>query len=111
MRRATLVVLFVLLGIPIAVAGKRSNRVRKGQDVIQVTMRMVQVTVIVKDRHGKLVPGSTSNDFTIYDDGKPQRISDFVVEQTHQPPALPPVPPDFFTTNPERLAGGSPAVT
>ena len=111
MRRATCLVLFVLLAIPVAAAGKRSSRARGSNEVIQVTTHLVQVNVIVKDRHGKLVPGLTSNDFTIYDDGRPQKISDFLVEQAHKPPALPPVPPDFFTNIPERLAGGSPAVT
>jgi VWFA-related protein len=110
-RKATCLVLFVLLAIPTMAAGKQSNGAGQGNNVIQVTTHLVQVNVIVKDPHGQLVPGLTRDDFAIFDDGKPQEISGFLVEQSRKPAALPPVPPDFFTNVPERQAGGSPAVT
>src|SRR5579884_1729785 len=64
----------------------------KAPDILHVTTHMVQVNVIVKDDHGHPVPGLSPSDFSIFDDGKPQEISSFAVEQTRQ-------------------SGGSPAVT
>jgi VWFA-related protein len=111
MKRAAGVVLFVLLPALPAMGRKHTPRARQSESVIQVTTHLVQVNVIVKDRHGQLVPGLTRNDFTITDDGKPQEISGFLVEQSHTLATIPPVPPDFFTNIPERQAGGSPAIT
>jgi VWFA-related protein len=111
LRKSILLLLFALIPISIVAAGRQSGSVGKSRGVIQVTTHLVQVNVIVKDRHGQLVPGLDQDDFTIFDDGKPQKISGFLVEQTHKPAALPPVPPDYFTNIPERMAGGSPAVT
>lgn len=111
MRRATWLVLFVLLPVVPAAARKQSARPKQAPGVVRVTTHLVQVNVIVKDHHGQPVPRLTRDDFTITDDGKPQEISAFLVEQSQKPAAIPPVPPDFFTNIPERQAGGSPAVT
>jgi len=83
----------------------------KAPDILHVTTHMVQVNVIVKDDHGHPVPGLSPSDFSIFDDGKPQEISSFAVEQTRPPVSIPPVPPDVFTNIPDRQSGGSPAVT
>ena len=111
MRRTTWLALFVLVPVLPAVGRKQSSHVQKAPGVVQVTTHLVQVNVIVRDRHGQPVPDLTQDDFTITDEGEPQRISAFLVEQSHKPAAIPPVPPDFFTNIPERQAGGSPAVT
>jgi VWFA-related protein len=42
-----------------------------------VTVNFVQVPVTVKDRSGHLFPGLTSNDFTVLEDGQPQRLRFF----------------------------------
>jgi VWFA-related protein len=82
------------------------------QGVLRVTTQLVQVNVIVKDRHGQLVPGLTSQDFSVFDDGKPQKISIFRVEATRPSAAAwPKLPPHTFSNMPERHAGASPAVT
>jgi VWFA-related protein len=111
MRRATCLVLFVLVPVLPAVGRKQSRRPEQAPGVVQVTTHLVQVNVIVKDRHGQPVPGLTRDEFTITDDGKPREISGFLVEQSHTQAALPPVPPDFFTNITERQTGGAPAVT
>jgi VWFA-related protein len=110
-RRVTWLFLIVLLPVLSAMGRKQPRQPRQEPGVVQVTTHLVQVNVIVKDSHGQLVPGLTRDDFTLTDDGKPQKISAFLVEQSHTPAAIPPVPPDFFTNITERQAGGSPAVT
>jgi VWFA-related protein len=41
------------------------------------TVNFVQVPVTVKDRSGHLYPGLTSSEFTVLEDGQPQRLSFF----------------------------------
>jgi len=41
------------------------------------TSRLVLVDVVATDKTGKFVPGLTPDDFTVLEDGKPQRISGF----------------------------------
>ncbi len=43
---------------------------------------LVLVNVTVRDRKGNLVRGLAANDFTILEDGKPQRIASFDIENT-----------------------------
>jgi VWFA-related protein len=44
---------------------------------LSVPVNFVQVPVIVKDSSGHLLPGLSSRDFTVYEDGLPQRLSFF----------------------------------
>src|SRR5262249_22816183 len=44
---------------------------------IKVQTLNVVVDVIVTDRHGKHAPGLTAEDFTVYEDGVPQKIIGF----------------------------------
>ena len=41
------------------------------------TSRLVLVDVVATDKNGKFVSGLTPDDFTVLEDGKPQRISGF----------------------------------
>src|SRR5579862_8344552 len=43
---------------------------------------LVLVNVTVRDRKGNLVRGLTANDFTVLEDGKPQHIASFDIENT-----------------------------
>ena len=78
---------------------------------IRSSVHLVEVDVIATDRHGNPVPGLEAKDFTLLDDGKPQKISRLSVQAsgslateklTHEPP-------DRFTpvfssnTHPENL--------
>lgn len=47
---------------------------------IKSSVRMVEVDVIAKDKHGNPVPGLEAKDFTLLDDGKPQEITHISVE-------------------------------
>lgn len=57
------------------------------QYTFRALSELVLVNVTVRDRKGNLVRGLTPNDFTLLEDGKPQRIASFDVENTEM--ALP----------------------
>ncbi len=48
--------------------------------VLRVSSRVVQLNVIVQDKDGQPVTDLTKNDFTILDQGRPERISSFVLQ-------------------------------
>ncbi|MEP7354245.1 MAG: VWA domain-containing protein [Acidobacteriota bacterium] len=50
------------------------------QPVIRVDTRLVEVDVVVRDAKGP-VKGLTKEDFTVLDNGKPQRISSFSIKE------------------------------
>jgi len=50
----------------------------------------VIVDVTVKDKSGKAIDSLTQNDFTVLEDGKPQKISVFEVQKLAMEPAPPP---------------------
>jgi len=80
--------------------------------VLRVTTRVVEVSVIVTDRKGRAVDGLTKDDFTVLENGKPQKIESFSVEKAHVllPPAEP-LPPDIYTNRYELKGGAPSAVT
>jgi VWFA-related protein len=47
---------------------------------ISIAVNFVQVPVTVKDSSGQLVPGLTSNDFKVYEDGIPQELKFFTAD-------------------------------
>lgn len=49
--------------------------------LIRVRVNVVEVRVVVRDEHGKPVPNLTHEDFQLFDDGKPQTVTNFAVER------------------------------
>lgn len=47
---------------------------------IRVQSKLVEVTVVVRDAHGKPIAGLTQNDFKLYDEGKERTITFFSAE-------------------------------
>ena len=47
---------------------------------IKVTSDLVLTNVVVRDKQGNLVRGLTQDDFTVYEDGKPQHLTSFDFE-------------------------------
>jgi VWFA-related protein len=78
----------------------------------RATTRLVQVSVIVRDKHGNPITGLTKSDFVILDEKKPQAIQVFSV-QTNQVLATPALelPPDTFTNRLDARGGAPPNVT
>jgi VWFA-related protein len=74
--------------------------------------RLVELSVIVKDKDGNPVPDLTSADFVIRDEKNAQKLSFFRVD-TSVPPANPPqpLPPDTYTNRPQDFGRVPPSVT
>ncbi|HEU5021137.1 MAG TPA: hypothetical protein VFT60_04580, partial [Bryobacteraceae bacterium] len=50
---------------------------RTGDAVIRVSVNLVEVDALVTDSKGRHVPDLKPEDFTILEDGKPQKITQF----------------------------------
>ena len=57
--------------------------------MLRATTRLVQLNVIVEDRHGKAVGGLRQEDFQLLDNGKAQKIALFVSERERNASAAP----------------------
>ena len=78
---------------PSAAAGQN-----KSAPAIRTTTRLIQVSVLVHDKHGDPVAGLNKNDFTILDDKEQQTIQLFSVETNLPPEHLPaPLPADTYS--------------
>src|ERR1700710_2626122 len=60
---------------------------------LTVTTRLVVLDVVVTDKAGNPVEGLTREDFTIFEDGKQQRISSF------EPPSAHVLPPEMAASS------------
>ncbi len=71
---------------------------------IRVTTRLVLADVVVTDKSGQRVKNLTKDDFTILENGKPQKIAAFSFESAgfdKNPPKLPPLPEHVYTNRPQ----------
>jgi VWFA-related protein len=64
------------------VEGQDEVKVSSGVYVptLRVDTRLVEIAAVVRDGHGKAVPGLTKDDFRVLDDGKERLIDHFVVD-------------------------------
>ena len=79
---------------------------------LRVTTHLVEVNVVVNDKHGSPITGLAQKDFTLLDNGKPQEIRVFSAE-TNLPSAAPraPLPPGTYTNRPEEQTNVPASVT
>ena len=68
MRRWSTAVLVSLLALPAFPQGKL---------VESIEVRVANVDVVVRDRHGNPVVGLTKDDFEIFENGVPQKVTNF----------------------------------
>lgn len=61
----------------------------RSQTVLRATTRLVVVDAVVLDEKGQPIPDLKADDFTILEDGKPQKISDFSFHQAGPAGAAP----------------------
>ena len=78
-RRALAALLSLALIAPQAGYAQESRAGESGF-TFRVTSELVLVSVTVRDRHGDLVRGLKQSDFTVLEDGKPQHIQTFDIE-------------------------------
>ena len=65
---------------------------------LQSTTRLVQVSVVVQDKHGNPILGLTKDNFSVFDEKQAQAIQVFSVETNAVPEnPRPPLPPDTYT--------------
>src|ERR1700728_1580006 len=68
---------------------------------LRVTTHLVQVHFIVQSKNGEPVAGLTKEDFTLLDEGRPQRIAVLSYEGGVQPAPTQPLPPNTFSNRQE----------
>ena len=65
---------------------------------LRSTTRLVQVSVVVQDKHGNPILGLTKDDFSLFDEKQAQAIQVFSVDTDAVPEnQRPPLPPDTYT--------------
>lgn len=88
-----------------AFAGQQTPAPAKAPGVLRVETRLVLVDVVVTDKNGNPVPDLTQDDFTILENGRPQKIAAFSFEnparRSVERAALPPLAKNVYTNRPE----------
>jgi VWFA-related protein len=77
--KRTIACAWILLALPLAAQQIGTNQVqgKDGTFTMSVKSQLVTETVTVKDKAGKFIPNLTADDFTITEDGAPQKIRVF----------------------------------
>jgi VWFA-related protein len=79
---------------------------------LRITTRLVQINVIVNDKHGNPITGLTQEDFSVFDNGKPQEIRAFSAETNWaSDSSRTALPPDTYTNRPEEQTNVPASVT
>src|ERR1035437_867300 len=76
-----------------------TTRPAAGMTTFKAEASLVVVDVTVKDKAGKLIEDLKGSDFTLLEDGKPQKISVFEFEKLATDPAPPEAPPTLEDVN------------
>jgi VWFA-related protein len=77
--------------------------------VFRTNTRLVQVNVVVHDKHGQPIADLKKEDFTVLEHGRPQQISLFLMnDAAGAPAAASPLPPHIFS-NAVAARGGTPS--
>jgi VWFA-related protein len=84
---ALIPLLFSLAAFPAQQSAQKPSVNEEPVETLKVDVNVVNLYFNVKDKHGKLIPDLTKDDFQIFEDGKPQTIKYFKAE-TNQPLTL-----------------------
>jgi len=105
-----------LLGQPLAPAAAQEQKPQVPPPAVRVLVRLVLVDAIVTEKDGKLVTGLGAQDFTVLEDGKPQKITNFSFEQPAElaralRSQISPLPQNVTTSRPAyRTPQGTPVI-
>jgi VWFA-related protein len=86
-----------------------SNQNTQPSQVIRTTTRLVQVSVVVQNKDGIPITGLKAADFSLLDNGRPQKIA-FFSANTPAAARVLPLPPHIFTNRTD-LKGQDPGAT
>ena len=78
---------------------------------LRSTTRLIQVNVIVHDKHGQPVRDLTRQNFTVLDNGKPQQVSIFSVDSNAVLPQSAKLAPNVFTNQLQQKSAVPSSVT
>src|SRR5437660_3925067 len=96
-----------LAAIPIHSQDKKPNK-SDDQDVIKVTSNLVSLDVIVKDKKGKAITDLKPEEFSIFENGVPQKIAFFDSTLTSSNEATEPTTATVSTQPTGRTPNGFP---
>src|SRR5258706_6277263 len=67
----------LLATIPVQAQDKKQSKSPDDDDVIKITSNLVSLDVIVKDKKGKAINDLKAEDFTVFENGVPQKVEFF----------------------------------
>jgi VWFA-related protein len=76
-RAALAVLTLIAVALPVFGQGQVEKPQQDPQQSIKIPTNLVTVPVIVTDRYGRFVTGLSRNQFTVREEGSPQKIEDF----------------------------------
>src|SRR5215216_6282949 len=82
MKSRILLVWTLLFSLVISTLGQQSNTTNdqkppKKDDTVRISITLVQLDVTVTDDKGRAVTDLKADDFEVYEDGRPQKITNF----------------------------------
>lgn len=101
--RRSAIVLFPLLGTAITVFALPPQFTKDDVNTpaVRVSARLVLVDAVVTDKSGQRITDLKKDDFTVLENGKPQKVSAFSFEVPETPSPKPALPPNVYTNRPE----------
>lgn len=101
--RRSAIALFPVLGTAITVLAMPPQFTKDDVNTpaVRVSARLVLVDAVVTDKSGQRITGFKKDDFTVLENGRPQKISAFSFEVPETPSPTPTLPPNVYTNRPE----------
>lgn len=101
--RYSLLVLFTFIALSVMVVGQPPQMSKEDVNTpaMRVSTRLVLVDAVVTDKSGQRITDLKKDDFTVLENGKPQKVSAFSFEVPESPSPRPALPPNVYTNRPE----------